>query len=102
MKITENLELEQSDLERILSTYLRSYRFYNKGRTPEKIILPKLSEIKLQIEKMPPEFVTIPVVYVGKEGVEDDIADRPQRARRDYKVSKPVGSSSSDKPQPDK
>ena len=63
MKITENLELDQEDLERILTPYIRSYRFYNKGTLPESIIIEKAAEIKFQSDALPPKFVEIPVEF---------------------------------------
>jgi hypothetical protein len=85
MKITENLILEQLDMEKILAPFLKSYKFYSKGKEPEKIILPKITKIELQTQAIPPIIVTIPVEYIEEELPDD--ASRPLRTKRTYKVA---------------
>jgi len=98
MKVTENLELEEKDLQLILTYYLKSYKFYSKGKMPEKLVLPKLDTITIQTQVIPPVFETVPVMY--REWEKPDVADRHSGTRDDSKPAKAVSPSVSDKPKP--
>ena len=99
MKITENLIVEESNLREMLTLFLRSYRHYNKGKMPGKIIIPYLKEIKFRLEMMPPEYATIPIEFEKEKA---DATRRPLRAEGTSKASGAVSPSSSTKPKPDK
>lgn len=99
MKITDDLILEVVDIERILIGYLKSYRYYNKGRMPEKIVFPMPSSIEFQLEIIPPKFVSIPIEFKGEVA---DVTSGHKRASGDSKASGAVSPSERDKPEPDK
>lgn len=91
---SENLELTQEDLERILFPFVRSYRYYT-GILPVKIVIPRVKELTFMTETVPMTHVRIPVELEA-----DDAADRPQRAGVHSKASKPVSGNSNASAEP--
>ena len=112
MEITENLELDAADIEKILDPYLRSYRFYSKGLMPEKIILAEVSKVRFQSGILPPTFEEIPVVFkaepkklkatvtVESEEGTSDAPSGPERAEQHSGATKQISSSDGAEPQP--
>lgn len=53
--------IEKTDLDYILTMYLRSYLFYNKGKPPEAVVIPMVPGFKNprdpKMEMIPVEFV---------------------------------------------
>jgi hypothetical protein len=96
----DNLVLDKDDITRLLKPYLNSYLFHNKGKLPRKIVIVKTPLIEIQLERIPPKFETIPIVY-EEVANSDDIANRPQRAKGDSKAIEPISPDSSVEPEPD-
>lgn len=96
MEITENLELDQEDIERILDPYLRSYKYYSKGALPGKIIIKKVEKISFQSGNLPLAFTEIPVVFKEepkekKPRVTVTVATPPATADKEEEKNAPSG-----------
>ena len=72
------LQLEPSDLGYVLHEWLKTYKFYNQGKTPTKITIPKLAAVKDYNTdvKIPIVYTTQPAAVEKKESPND--SSRPQ------------------------